>query len=142
MGYYTGQIFEISHPQSSLSIAGGGRYDRLIGRSLGRDVPACGFSLGFERIMDLLDPGPKPETVALLYDVGSPLPDVLAAARALRVDGKIVSVLGRRGQLGKQLARLETWGFTSFVYLRKGEEPSERLLGDASKTTLAKNSPT
>ncbi len=129
MGYYTGQIFEVSHPRCSSSIAGGGRYDRLLRRCMGRDVPACGFSLGFERIIDLLDAAPKPQTLALLYDVDSPLPEVLAAARALRAQGRSVSVLARRGQLGKQLARLEQWGFTAFAYLRKGEEPSERPLG-------------
>jgi len=128
MGYYTGQIFEVSHPQSSSSIAGGGRYDRLIGRSLERDVPACGFSLGFERIIDLLSQAPKSETVALLYDADSLLSEVLEAARTLREDHKIVSVLSRHGQLGKQLARLEQWGFTSFVYFRKGEELSEHPL--------------
>jgi histidyl-tRNA synthetase len=129
MGYYTGQIFEVSHPRSSSSIAGGGRYDRLIGRSLGRDVPACGFSLGFERIVDLLGSPPAPEQVALLYAVDDPLPEVLAAARALRAGGRAVSVFPRGGQLGKQLARLEQWGFTSYVSLRKGEELSERPLG-------------
>jgi histidyl-tRNA synthetase len=129
MGYYTGQIFEVSHPRSSSSIAGGGRYDRLIGRCMGHDVPACGFSLGFERIMELLEAAPNPHALALLYEVDSPLPEVLAAARALRAQGKAVSVLSRRGQLGKQLARLEQWGFTSFVYFHKGEEPSERPLG-------------
>ena len=54
MGYYTGQVFEIFHPGMNGSVAGGGRYDKLIGRSLGQDVPACGFSIGFERIVDLL----------------------------------------------------------------------------------------
>ena len=54
MGYYTGQVFEVTHPEMSGSVAGGGRYDKLIGRSLGQDVPACGFSIGFERIVDLL----------------------------------------------------------------------------------------
>ena len=54
MGYYTGQVFEVTHPGMSGSVAGGGRYDKLIGRSLGQDVPACGFSIGFERIVDLL----------------------------------------------------------------------------------------
>jgi len=54
MGYYTGQVFEITHPDMTGSVAGGGRYDKLIGRSLGQDVPACGFSIGFERIVDLL----------------------------------------------------------------------------------------
>src|SRR6185437_9643633 len=51
MGHYTGQVFEIIHPEMSGSVAGGGRYDKLIGRSLGQDVPACGFSIGFERIV-------------------------------------------------------------------------------------------
>ncbi|MFM6975132.1 MAG: histidine--tRNA ligase, partial [Agromyces sp.] len=50
MGYYTGTIFEISHPEVSYSLGGGGRYDGMIGRFLGQDVPACGFSIGFERI--------------------------------------------------------------------------------------------
>ena len=60
MGYYTGQVFEIVHPDMSRSVAGGGRYDKLIGRSLGHDVPACGFSIGFERIVDLLSRGAVP----------------------------------------------------------------------------------
>src|SRR5262245_14490476 len=47
MGYYTGPIFEISAEGSPGSLAGGGRYDKMIGRVLGRDVPACGFSIGF-----------------------------------------------------------------------------------------------
>ncbi len=63
MGYYTGQIFEISHPKVRSSVAGGGRYDKLIGRSLDRDVPACGFSIGFERIVDLLEEGARRDTV-------------------------------------------------------------------------------
>src|SRR6185312_3819271 len=68
MGYYTGQVFEIIHPEMSGSVAGGGRYDRLIGRSLGKDVPACGFSIGFERIVDLLDSAPRVDTVAVLHE--------------------------------------------------------------------------
>ena len=54
MGYYTGQIFEISYKDFPFSIAGGGRYDRMIGNLLGRDIPACGFSIGFERLIDVL----------------------------------------------------------------------------------------
>ncbi|MFD1714355.1 histidine--tRNA ligase [Amnibacterium flavum] len=54
MGYYTGTIFEIAHPGSGSSVAGGGRYDGMIGRFLGTDVPAVGFSIGFERILELL----------------------------------------------------------------------------------------
>lgn len=137
MGYYTGHVFEVSHPQSSSSIAGGGRYDRLIGRSLGRDVPTCGFSLGFERIVSLLSQAPKAEAMALLYDVNSPLPEVLEAARSLREHHGTVSVLRRQGQLGKQLTRLGTWGFTSFVYFRKDEELLERPLGEGSRASSA-----
>lgn len=54
MGYYTGPIFEVSHSASGSSICGGGRYDGVVGRWLGRDVPAVGFSFGFERIVDLV----------------------------------------------------------------------------------------
>ena len=53
-GYYTGTIFEIVSPAFPASIAGGGRYDRMVGRLLGRDVPACGFSIGFERLIAIL----------------------------------------------------------------------------------------
>src|SRR6202042_77303 len=72
MGYYTGQIFELSHPGSRSSVAGGGRYDKLIGRSLDRDVPACGFSIGFERIRDLLGRSARRDTVALLTEADVP----------------------------------------------------------------------
>ncbi|MGI9822371.1 histidine--tRNA ligase [Agromyces sp. Marseille-Q5079] len=70
MGYYTGTIFEIAHPDFGYSLGGGGRYDGMIGRFLGQDVPACGFSIGFERIVDLLavrDEG-RPRAVVLVYD--------------------------------------------------------------------------
>lgn len=54
MGYYTGTIFEIEHPESGSSIGGGGRYDGMIGRWTGEDVPAVGISIGFERAVDLV----------------------------------------------------------------------------------------
>ncbi|MEY4312582.1 MAG: hypothetical protein RLZZ319_91, partial [Actinomycetota bacterium] len=54
MGYYTGAIFEVAHPALGYSLGGGGRYDGMIGRFLGTDVPAVGFSLGFERLVDLV----------------------------------------------------------------------------------------
>src|SRR5437870_4581478 len=54
MGYYTGTIFEVVMPGFSGSVAGGGRYDRMVGKLLGRDVPACGFSIGFERLVAIL----------------------------------------------------------------------------------------
>src|SRR4029077_1358693 len=54
MAYYTGPIFEITSAAFGSSIAGGGRYDALIGTLLGRDVPATGFSIGFERVIAVL----------------------------------------------------------------------------------------
>lgn len=54
MSYYTGPIFEVGLDSSGLSIAGGGRYDKMIGKFCGEDVPACGFSIGFERIISLM----------------------------------------------------------------------------------------
>lgn len=54
MGYYTGSIVELVHPGLGISLGGGGRYDGMIGRFLGQDTPAFGFSLGFERLMDVL----------------------------------------------------------------------------------------
>lgn len=54
MSYYTGTIFEIAIPEFGGSCGGGGRYDRMVGKFTGNDVPACGFSIGFERIVLLL----------------------------------------------------------------------------------------
>ncbi len=132
MGYYTGQIFEIVHPSSSGSVAGGGRYDRLIGRSLGREVPACGFSIGFERIVDLLDGAARGESVAVLYEADVPLTTVTGTARELRAGGRSVAPVRRRGKFAVQLGRLREWGFTSFVHLRadSATTPDERPLDE------------
>src|SRR5699024_4505110 len=54
MSYYTGTIFEIAIPEFGGSCGGGGRYDKMVGKFTGNDVPACGFSIGFERIILLL----------------------------------------------------------------------------------------
>jgi histidyl-tRNA synthetase len=134
MGYYTGQIFEVTHPASGGSVAGGGRYDQLVGRFLGTDVPACGFSIGFERIVDLLATAPAREAVAVLYESDTPARTVLAVARSLRAGGRAVSPVRRSGKFGAQLTRLEEWGYTSFVHLRAGsaEAGEERRLGDKS----------
>jgi histidyl-tRNA synthetase len=74
MGYYTSSIVEIAHPDMGISLGGGGRYDGMIGRFLGTDVPAFGLSLGFERLIDVLpmDSAGNPDRVALLYDRDNP----------------------------------------------------------------------
>ncbi|MGH7385623.1 MAG: histidine--tRNA ligase, partial [Candidatus Rokuibacteriota bacterium] len=116
MGYYTGAIFEVQHGGGVSSIAGGGRYDRMVGKFIGRDVPATGFSIGFERVISiLLEHGPPTEVagerVALVFDESAPLGPVLALARDLREQGKQVLLEARAKRLGKQLQDLESRGF-------------------------------
>ena len=116
MGYYTGPIFEIQHGDATSSIAGGGRYDRMVGKFIGRDVPATGFSIGFERVIGILmDRGSSTETdvprVALLFDDTMDLAPVLGLARDLREQGRHVLLETRGKRLGKQLQDLEARGF-------------------------------
>ena len=127
LGYYTGQVFEVVHPEMSGSVAGGGRYDKLIGRSLGHDVPACGFSIGFERIVDLLSAEFTRDAVALLVESDVPVADAVAVARELRAGsgdsedsggGRVVETVRRSGKFGAQLKRLEAAGFAGFMLLR------------------------
>jgi len=133
MGYYTGPIFEIGMDGAPGSIAGGGRYDRMLGRLLGREVPACGFSIGFERVVGLLlERGvraPKAGTrFALLHEPGvDSLQRVLAeaAARRAAVEGNSVAVFARRKKLGKQLDELEQAGFDCVLTLPEGNGPPE-----------------
>jgi histidyl-tRNA synthetase len=138
MGYYTGQIFELSHPGSRGSVAGGGRYDKLIGRSLDRDVPACGFSIGFERIVDLLERAGRREAVALLVESDVPTIEILATARGLRGEGLTIETIRRSGKFGAQLTRLESAGFTAFIHLRNDNgvitRGEVRALGAADTT--------
>jgi histidyl-tRNA synthetase len=127
MGYYTGQVFEIMHPDMTGSVAGGGRYDKLIGRSLGHDVPACGFSIGFERIVDLLSREQARDAVAVLVENDVPVTEALAIAREMRGasgisgvpgTGRVVETVRRSGKFGAQLKRLEAAGFSGFVLVR------------------------
>ena len=126
MGYYTGPIFEIASAEYPSSIAGGGRYDRMIGRLLGRDVPASGFSIGFERLIMILteqgqgvsgrvEVGAMGRRIALLVDPGGDLTSALATARGLRAEGQLVSLEPRRKNVGKQLTDLATHGFWGYA---------------------------
>ena len=117
MGYYTGQVFEITHPDMPSSVAGGGRYDKLIGKSLGHDVPACGFSLGFERIVDLLARQGSRDAVAVLAEADVPVAEALEVAREVRAASvaSVVETVRRSGKFGAQLKRLEAAGFSGFV---------------------------
>ena len=101
MSYYTGTIFEIAMPELGAACGGGGRYDKMIGKFTGNDVPACGFSIGFERIILLLmESGFKiperPKRVAYLVEKKYPaekLVDVMKQAKEARENGQQVLVV-------------------------------------------------
>ena len=122
MGYYTGTVFEISMDGFSGSVAGGGRYDKMIGKFTGTDTPACGFSIGFERIIAILcDSGFKiprlNEKTAFLYEKGIDrkiLSDILREAEAERTDGKTVLVSSMNKNKKFQKEQLNKQGYTDF----------------------------
>ena len=122
MGYYTGTIFEVSMEGFSGSVAGGGRYDKMIGRFTGNDTPACGFSIGFERIITiLLDAGFKTpdesRKIAFLYEKnidGNVLKNILKEAASLRENGNIVLVSKMNKNKKFQKEGLEKQGYTEF----------------------------
>ncbi len=128
MGYYTGAIFEIAHPGSTGSLGGGGRYDGMVGRFLGADVPAAGFSIGFERIVDLVELAAEEGTdaVALVYDA-EVMPGTLMALKAALVDrGARVRLERRPRNLRPVLEQLASAGFTSIASVT----PETRLVDD------------
>ena len=130
-GYYTGTIFEVEAAGYSGAVAGGGRYDNLIGKFLNEDIPAVGFSIGFERIFGILMeqnysiPNRK-KKIAVFYDTDT-YAEALIYAEDLRND-YIVSVIARPKKLGKYLNKLETQGFDGFAVY--GQEDGVKLFGE------------
>ncbi|MDI6944096.1 histidine--tRNA ligase [Microbacterium barkeri] len=124
MGYYTGTIFEIAHPSVSYSLGGGGRYDGMIGRFLGQDVPAVGFSIGFERIVDLvsLAEAAAAEAVVLVHDRDVPVAELLALKAALVAEGSRVRLEQRTKNLKGLLERASADGYTAFATVSAGAE--------------------
>jgi histidyl-tRNA synthetase len=125
MGYYTGPIFELAHPSVGYSLGGGGRYDGMIGRFLGTDVPATGFSLGFERLVDLVDisGGDEEVAVALVHDADVSLSSLLALQRGLVAGGQRVRLVSRPKNLKPTLAALAAEGFTLFAFVDEATTP-------------------
>ena len=120
MGYYTGTIFEIEHPDSGSSIGGGGRYDGMIGRWTGDDVPAVGISIGFERAVDLVpDSFVSKPPMRLVLVLENDSPAVIAAALnlqpALFEKGYAVRLELRPKKLNILLDSLAEQGFTHFA---------------------------
>ena len=122
MSYYTGTIFEIAMPELGISCGGGGRYDKMVGRFIGRDVPACGFSIGFERIILILMengfeiPGAPKKTAYLVEKnlPGDKLTAVIRKAQKERADGSQVLLVRMNKNKKFQKQQLTEQGYTAF----------------------------
>lgn len=127
-GYYTGTIFEVEAEGYSGAVAGGGRYDNLIGKFLNEDIPAVGFSIGFERIFGILmetaySIPDRKKRIVVFYDPDT-YSSALSYAEELRND-YMVSVIARPKKLGKYLNKLESNGFDGFAVY--GQEDGVKL---------------
>lgn len=123
MSYYTGTIFEIAIPEFGGSCGGGGRYDKMVGQFTGKDTPACGFSIGFERIVLLLMENGfqvpnESGKVAYLIEKGvsgDRLCQIIAKAQEARKDGTQVLVARMNKNKKFQKENLANEGYTDFV---------------------------
>ncbi len=129
MGYYTGTIFEVSMEGLGVSVAGGGRYDKMIGKFTGMDTPACGFSIGFERIVTILMdagftvPGGS-EKQAWLFEKGMDagrIASIMKEAMAERAAGKTVLVAQMNKNRKFQKEQLAKEGYGEFKEFYKEE---------------------
>ncbi len=119
MSYYTGTIFEIAIPEFGGSCGGGGRYDKMVGKFTGNDVPACGFSIGFERIILLLTESgftipDRPDRVVYLIEKGvegKALSDCIAKAQEERASGTqvLVARMNKNKKFQKEQLVKEGW---------------------------------
>ena len=126
MGYYTGIIFEIEHPESGSSIGGGGRYDGMVGKWLGEDVPAVGISLGFERVADLVQISTtESKRLVLIFEESNLQQALVAQAEAIDA-GYQVRLEPKPKKLNTLLDSLKLQGFSSFASL---DQPSEGFKG-------------
>jgi histidyl-tRNA synthetase len=134
LGYYTGAIFEISVPDLGSSIAGGGRYDELVGMFGKQAIPAVGLSLGLERILVVMAergmyPPLRTGPEVLVCWRGVELRSVLETARVLRGQGLRVEVFPEPTKLGKQVQYADSPGVgASFAAIVGETELAERKI--------------
>ncbi len=126
MGYYTGTIYELSVDGLGISVGGGGRYDKMIGRLTGTDVPACGFSIGFERIALLLSERGVQSNVnrgtAVLIDKNfdaNQMVDVMEACGHARQNGD-VTVFKKIKNFSFQVKQLKEQGYQVIYDYKNG----------------------
>lgn len=119
MGYYTGTVYEITYQGVGNSLAGGGRYDSLIGHVSDGGAPACGFSIGFERVADLLmsqDTSFKKERrLAVLLECMENRKALLEDTNLLKENYDVVSIYAQGDDLAAQLAELKEQGFNYYT---------------------------
>ncbi|MEG0495261.1 MAG: ATP phosphoribosyltransferase regulatory subunit, partial [Eubacterium sp.] len=131
MGYYTGQIFEVSYGPYGFSIAGGGRYDNMIGKYSKNSVPAVGFSIGFERIVNILleeqaDKKEENKRIILFYDPAEQkMADVINEADVLRTEGMMVNLVAMKKKFGKQINYYSDKEYGGFIVYGRDEALKE-----------------
>jgi histidyl-tRNA synthetase len=141
LGYYTGCIFEISVPDLGSSMGGGGRYDGLIGMFLGREVPACGLSLGLERILVVMtERNMYPETLggadALLAATSEARFDAaLQLAQALRAAGLKIDLVPRALAPGKLRKQADEEGVAAAIWIDEDPARGQSVWSRASGET-------
>jgi len=129
LSYYTGAIMEINVPDLAGSLGGGGRYDNLVGMFLGQSVPACGFSLGLERILVVMgERGMFPASLATtpadvmvaVFDAKD-MPHAMQVAASLRKSGLRVLVYPDADKIGKQIKYADSRGIPFVAILGSDE---------------------
>lgn len=151
LSYYTGTIMEINVPDLAGSLGGGGRYDNLVGIFLGQGVPACGFSLGLERIIVVMTEREMfPPTVVTspadvmvaIWDENS-MSDSVALAQSLRAEGLRVDLYTEADKLGKQFKYASSRGLPFVAVVgeeeRKREEVSLKDLRSGEQRTVQRS---
>lgn len=130
-GYYTGTVFEIECPSFGGTVAGGGRYDNLIGKFCGEKIPAVGFSIGFERIFQVLSERGMTQERArevLFYDEGEIVSAIRYAQLVQERDAMDVTLVKKKKKVGKQLAQAQAQGYQYAEFLEnKGERKDLRV---------------
>jgi histidyl-tRNA synthetase len=129
MGYYTGTIFEIAHADLPYSLGGGGRYDGMIGRFLGSNVPATGFSLGFERLVDLVElpEDSSANAVALVYDADVDPARLATLKTAVIASGVRATLAQRTKNVTALLDQLAASGYPRFAFVTAATTSFESL---------------
>lgn len=123
-GYYTGTVFEAYADGINSAVGGGGRYDKMIGKIIGIDVPAVGFSIGFERVLLILTEQGKllkdKQKVALIYDKTDDFAQVLAKKQSMLSQYSVSTYL-RPKNMKAMLDKLKFGNFDGFMFMQDNE---------------------